>query len=86
MVENDEQLPFFGCYSVTDGDDGFIKPRRTATPTPRAATLGDFMGAPLKNKFDVMAEHEDSSPTTPTSSTPSCAGGWALRYEERKLR
>jgi len=56
-------MPFFGDASCNMVDDeGYARPRRTARPLPRQATLADFIKVKATkqgNRFKALATDDD---------------------------
>ncbi len=86
-VEDIEEMPFF---AVEDAD-GFRRPRKTARPMPRPATLHDFVG---KSFFDKLGQpDEDEKDTRDCYSlgegkwaAPRRTQPWKSAAKEKQLR
>ncbi len=73
----DAPRPFFGCIM----DEGFTPAKRTVRPTPRPATIADFMS---KNTYNVLDEGGDSS--TPITESREHGASRLMSQPKAKLR
>ena len=64
----DAILPFFGTCNAVMDKDGFSTAKKVVRPTPRGATLGDFVPTATRNRFSAM---EDDHSATTVGSPPA---------------